>query len=570
VRTDDPDTPHDPDPVTEPGARGVACAVGPRRPELGLTLQTQLVRRLRVQLTAPGGAMPALIETHISWVLVGTEHAYKLKKALRTPFLDQSTLALRQRACEQELRLNRRLAPDLYLAVVPVTGSVEAPALGDGAAPIDVAVKMRAFAQDALWDRLAARGELRSTQVDDLAELLAAFHASAGSAAPDGPFGSPAAVREPVVSTLDELDRLAATSDSAALLERVRRWEAVAFARLAPVMARRLVEGRVRECHGDLHLGNVTVIDGRTTVFDGIDFNDAWRWIDVISEIAFMAMDLHAHGLANLAHRFVNAYLELSGDYDGLQLLDYFIVHRALVRAKVALMRAAQYPAAQAAEAALERVASGRYLDLALRFSPRAQAPDAALLFTHGLSGSGKSTGAASLLEAAGAIRIRADVERKRLAGLRPRDRAGVGERAALYGARMTSATHERLAERAVVVLRSGYHVILDATFLQRAQRDAVRSLATSQGTRCLLLDFDADPDVLRRRVRERAARGADASDADAAVLAAQMLSSEPLQPDEMPGVFECRSLAHPFDASGGFDWAPVLDWLAAPRRIGT
>lgn len=245
-----------------------------RADELGLEQQARMVEGLRQWLAAQHGLPVKQIETHISWVLVCGDRAYKIKKALRNPFLDQSSLALRQQACREELRLNRRLAPDLYLAVVPVTGSADSPALGGQAAVVDVAVCMRSFAQDGLWNAMAAHGELGPAQIDELVRLLGPFHAAATVADPNGLLGSPAQVRAPLLQSLDELDSLVGTEPARTVLSSLRAWEAAAFDRLAPAMALRQQQGKVRECHGDLHLGNVTDIDGRTTVFDGIEFND--------------------------------------------------------------------------------------------------------------------------------------------------------------------------------------------------------------------------------------------------------------------------------------------------------
>lgn len=530
--------------------------------ELGPEQQRCMVQELRRALGASEGAIVAQVETHISFVLVCAGLAYKIKKVLRTPFLDQSSLALRQRACQEELRLNRRLAPDLYLGVVPITGTPLAPALGGAGAPLDVAVQMRAFAQEGLWDLLAARGQLSAAQVDELVGLLGRFHALAAVADPGGRLGSPAQVRAPLLQSLDELDSLIPSANGQDLLGALRVWEAAAFDRLQALMARRLAQGRVRECHGDLHLGNVTVIDGHSTVFDGIEFSEDFRWIDVLSEVAFMAMDLHAHGLPHLAHRFVNAYLEFGGDYDGVPVLDYYLVHRALVRAKVHALRSVQFGPAQSAQAAAQRTAAGHYVELAWRFSHR-QRSSAVLMLTHGFSGSGKSTLTQGLLEAIGAIRIRADVERKRLAGLQPIDRSDVQHAAALYGPAMTSATYARICQLAAPALDCGYPVILDATFLQRAQRDAARRQAAGQGTACVMLDFEAGVEELRRRLRDRAARGADASDADEAVLAHQMQLAQPLADDETPLVFGCTTTASGAEPAQA-DWTDLLKWLAA------
>ncbi|MDP1901742.1 MAG: AAA family ATPase [Rubrivivax sp.] len=539
------------------------AATPPSQPAAGTELtpaeQAAMVQALRLALQArhPGPRVE-LIETHISFVLIAGGHAYKFKKALRPGFLDYSTLALRLHCCHEELRLNRRLAPDLYLDVVAVAGTPDAPVLGGAGPMIDCAVKMRAFAQEGLWDRLAARAALRSAHIDELAGLLCAFHAAAAVADAQGRLGTPAQVRAPMLDNLEALDGLLTQPAERARLQQLRGWEVRAWAALEPVFAQRLAEGRVRECHGDLHLGNVTFIAGRTTVFDGIEFNDDFRWIDVISEVAFMAMDLQAHALHALAHRFVNAYLQGSGDYDGARVLRYYIVHRALVRAKVAAMRAAQ-PGCEEAAATAAAESVRQFLHLAVQSS---QPGHPALMFTHGPSGSGKTSLTQGLLEAAGAIRIRADVERKRLAGLDALARSASPLEAGLYSGESTAATYARLVRLAVPVLQGGYPVILDATFLKRAQRDAARRVAAAQGVAAVLLDFEAAPATLRERVHRRAALAADASEADERVLQMQWRTAEPLQADEGGVVFRCRPLPDAGDAAPQADWGPLLERL--------
>ncbi|MCW5657280.1 MAG: AAA family ATPase [Burkholderiaceae bacterium] len=543
-------------PVTQESMPSAASG----RAELDLEGQTRMVRALRERLRERHGGPVALIETHISFVLVCGRDAYKIKKALKTHFLDQSTLARRRRACDEELRLNRRLAADLYLGAVRITGAVDAPELDGSGADIDCAVHMRAFAQEGLWDRLAADGALQPSQVDELVRIVARFHDGAAVAPRGAAFAAPMRVRAAMLETLDDLERAMAGADERPMLSELRADEASAFARLRSVMSQRLARGRVRECHGDLHLGNVTSIEGRAVVFDGIEFSDELRWIDVISEVAFMAMDLHAHGLPTLAHRFVNGYLEASGDYDGLRLLRYYIVYRALVRAKVALLRASQ----SAAEADAQRAAARRNLALALRFSRSASGAAApALLITHGLSGSGKSTLTQSLLEALGAIRVRADLERKRIAGLQALDRSGAGIGSALYRPTMTAAVYARLRRCAALALDAGFHVILDATFLHRAQRRAARRVAERRGLAFVILDFDVDAELLRQRVRQRAAAGGDPSDADEAVLAQQLRSAQPLQADERAAVHSCSAAASAPDGAARADWTPLLRRLA-------
>ncbi len=515
--------------------------------ELTLPDQSQMVASLRAAMQAAQPGMEvSLIETHISFVLLTPQFTFKFKKALDLGFLDYSTLARRRGCCAEELRLNRRSAPDLYLDVVSVRGTPAAPTLEGQGPVIDVAVRMRTFAQEDLWDHLAQRGALGPAHIDALVATLARLHAEAAVAPADGRLGSPAQVREPMLDNLRVLGDLLQTATERCRLERLRAWEPPAFDALAAVFRWRQQDGWIRECHGDLHLGNVTQVDGRTTVFDCIEFNDDFRWIDTISDIGFLAMDLHVHGLTALANRFVNACLEASGDYAGMRVLRYYVVHRALVRAKVKALRDAQQPPAQGSD----RVA--RHLAMAESFCRASVAP--VLMITHGLSGSGKTTLTQDLLERVGAVRIRSDVERKRLFGLPANARTAAEGSGMLYGAAAGEATYARLFELAAPVLAGGFCAVLDATFLQRQQRDAARRFAAEQGVRLIILDFDVDPATLRERVRQRRARGADASDADLPVLEAQLRSAEPLAADEAAEVLSCV----PMVATG--DGRPCLD----------
>lgn len=509
--------------------------------ELDDAAQARLVERLRLALAAAGPVQ--CFETHASRVLVTPSRAYKLKKPIAPGFLDYSTRERRRHFCEAELRLNRRLAPALYEQVLPLAGPPEAPVLGGSGEALDWVLQMRAFDQAGLWDRLAARGGLGAAQIDTLVGVVAPFHEAAAVAPADGELGSPAQVRAPMVENLDVLQPLLAATPAAAALARLRDWEARRFAMLAPVFAARLAAGRVRECHGDLHLGNVVEIEGRTTVFDCIEFNEGFRWIDVASEIAFMAMDLHAHALPALARRFVDRWMAATGDYEAARVLRYYEAHRALVRAKVAALRADQpsAPAGAAAEAA-------RYVALA-EAATRTRAP--VLFVTHGVSGSGKTTLTEPLV-ARGALRIRADLERKRLFGLAPLQRPDAAQAARLYGPEAGTATYERLLAAAGAVLDGGWPVVLDATFLHRSAREAARSFAAARGARLVLLDFVADEATLLARIAARRQRGDDASDADTAVLQAQLRSGDPLDGEEAAGAVRVSADAPP-------DWDALL-----------
>ena len=314
----------------------------------------------------------------------------------------------------------------------------------------------------------------------------------------------------------------------------------------------------MRECHGDLHLGNVTQLDGRSTIFDCVEFSPALRWTDVMSDVAFMAMDFLAHGLPRLAHRFVNAVVEHGGDVQGLRVLRYHLVYRALVRAKIGALRLAQQ--AGAADAV------DRYLNVALACGKPA-AP--ALLLTHGCSGSGKTLATQSLLELAGAIRFRADVERKRQFGPPVLAHSNETQKVQLYSAAANEATQKRLRGAAALALGSGYSVILDATFLAHAQREQARALARQLGVRCVIIDFQASADTLRQRVRQRLLRNNDASDADLAVLEGQWAHAEPLREGERADVFAFDAEPAHDEATLAERWQPLLQSLATGASAG-
>ena len=470
-----------------------------------------------------------LLQTHISCVLLAGDYAYKIKKPVNLGFLDFSTLAARRHYCEEELRLNRRTAPGLYLDVLAIGGSASAPVVGGGGEAIEYALRMRRFDQDDLLDRMARRGALAPAHIDALARGLAAFHGQIARAGADDAFGSPQRILAPALQNFEQMLPLAGAKAEIALLARLRDWTGREHAALAQVFAARKRDGWVRECHGDLHLGNIALLEGVPTPFDGIEFNPDFRWTDVMNEIAFLAMDLFDHRLPRLAFRFINAYLESTGDYAGLRVLRFYLVYRALVRAKVACLRAHQTGIAAHAKSEIEQEYR-RHLHLAERLAAPAHA---ALLIMHGLSGSGKTTVAQDLLEALGAVRLRSDVERKRLFGIAAQARSGSELDAGLYAPEANERTYARLAELAREVLAARYPVIVDAAFLKRTERERFAALARDAGARFLIAACTAQAATLRARVVARATEARDASDAGLAVLERQFTTAEPLAPDE-------------------------------------
>lgn len=468
-----------------------------------------------------------LVETHISWVLLTGQYVYKIKKAVDLGFVDFSTPELRRRYCEDEVRLNRRLAPRLYLGVVPLSGTPSRPQLGgDAEAAFEYAVKMRQFDPDNQFDRLMRAGRLTADHIDRLARTVSRFHDAIERASPDDPRGAPDAVHRAVIECFEQIERLSPDDPHRLRLQRLRTWCETTRHALAPQLHERKAGGFIRECHGDLHLANITLYGDEVTAFDCLEFNEALRWIDTISEIAFLIMDLDAHHAGALGNRFLNAYLHDNGDYEGLRVLRYYQVYRALVRAKVAYIRNTQSPADAADEGRHIRT----YLALADRYTRDAAG---AVIITHGLSGSGKTTVTAPLAERCGAIRIRSDVERKRLFGMAPEARPDPRSGVELYSSDASARTYERLAGLTRDVVRSGYPVIVDAAFLRRSERGHFCDLATRLQVPFVILDFNAPQHLLRQWITERAREGSDASDADVAVLEHQIRTREPLEDGE-------------------------------------
>lgn len=492
--------------------------------------QAALIKALRdPQRYDPPVDTVDLIETHISFILLAGAYAYKIKKAVALGFLDFSTLGKRRFYCEEELRLNRRFAPSLYLDLVPIGGTPEQPVLHATGPVLEYAVKMTRFPQEALLDRMLEAGSLSAQLIDSVAVEVAAAHAlDAGAPVPAG-LGTPEAVGQPVRENFAQIEERAAGRPESALLPPLRAWCEDEFERRRNDFATRRESGFVRECHGDLHLGNMALIEGRVTLFDCIEFNPGLRWIDVMSDAAFLVMDLEDRARPDLAWRFLNAYLERSGDFGGLRVLSYYLVYRAMVRAKVACIRAGQpVLAQQQAELAWRQAQS--YLAIAARLA-RPGRPW--LLITRGYSGSGKTTATQALLEQTGAIRLRSDVERKRLYGLAPEARSQSGFDQGLYAPDAHVRTYRRLAELAEEVLRAGFPVIVDAAFLKRSERDAFHGLAREMCVPFVILELRAEADELRRRVARREELGNDASEATLQVLEMQLRRGEGISPEE-------------------------------------
>lgn len=469
-----------------------------------------------------------MLQTHISWVLLTGPFAYKVKKPVDLGFVDYTTLERREHFCREEIRLNRRLAPDLYRGVVPITGSPGDPRVDGDGDVLDYAVKMVQFDQDELLSRKLERGELTADHLDELGRIAADFHDRIPAADPADGYATPEGIRRETLANFDDpLERM----DDSTLrdrLESLRAWSETAHERLKDRFAERLRDGFVRECHGDMHLQNMLLHEGEPTIFDCIEFNDDFRWIDVMNEVAFVLMDLESRDRPDFAARFLDRYLRESGDYGGLGTLRYYKAYRAMVRVKVNFLqlKTADLSAEERSEV---REDFERYLSLAESYR---EADPPRLILTHGPSGSGKTTVSDGLIEALGAVRLRSDVERKRLAGLAPDASSGSDLEEGLYAPGMTDRTYERLRTLAATVLSSGYTAIVDATFLDGDRRAAFRTLAEDREVPFHIVTCRAPEDVLRDRVARRDAE-TSVSEAGVDVLEHQLDGRDPLTEEE-------------------------------------
>ncbi len=481
-----------------------------------------------------------LVETHISWVFLTGTYVYKVKKPCNLGFLDFSTLDRRRQFCHEEVRVSGRFAPALYLGVVPITGSLDAPKIEGTGAPQEWAVKLVQFDESDRLDAVFDAGRLTAADCDALGAEIARVHGCLAVAELGAGWGTAQSVLDAVAINLDQLRGL--RPDALSRIDRIATWLHDQLTSAAATIDARIVAGRVRECHGDLHLANVVLHDGRMMAFDAIEFSPALRWIDAANDIAFLAMDLHVRGRPDLAAYVESSWIEAANDHAALTVLPIYEVYRAVVRADVAALRgsAADAPPAKAATV---RAETDRYLDVAEQLMKR-RSP--VLFVTTGISGSGKTTFTTRLVGAAGAVRVRSDVERKRLAGMAATDRpADAASTAALYDPVMTHQVYERLALLARGALDAGRSVIVDAACNCRWQRENFAAVARDTGVELVWLDFTVPADTALARVASRVAEGRDASDASASVIHEQIATREPVTPEELATASpRCRLVA--------------------------
>ena len=469
-----------------------------------------------------------IVETHISIVFLTGRFAYKVKKNVDLGFLDFSSPEKRERYCREELRLNRRLCPELYIDVVPITEKSGRIAVESDGRVIDHAVKMIQFDRNMELDSLLSRNRLTSREIDQIGRIVADFHTALPSLGPDTPYGRPDVLIRPVRDNFTHTARLSANEGEGETLENLRRWTAREHRRLRPLFSSRKISGHVKPCHGDMHTGNMVLWNGRIMIFDCIEFNSFLSNIDVMSEIAFLVMDLEHSGHPQHAWRFLNDYLSLTGDYEGLPLLCFYKTYRAMVRAKVTAIRFLQENEPEERERTLAEHRS--YVSLARSFGRRGPF---GLTITCGVSGSGKTTVARELAQTLPAVHLRSDVERKRLFGLGELRRSSGERLRELYSEETTKRTYSKLYGIASLCLEEGYSVIVDATFLGKEERRRFIRLAEKKEVPAVVLCCEAPRTILESRVDARRKAVSDASEADRSVLRRQLEVREPLTDEE-------------------------------------
>jgi uncharacterized protein len=477
-----------------------------------------------------------LTETHISWVLLTGDYAYKLKKPVDLGFLDFSTLARRRHFCHEELRCNRAFAPELYLAVVPIysmdgnisVGTGDDEARRDRSEIVDYAVRMHQFPADEQLDRALDAGRLQGDELGGFAEVLWSVHERLPRARAGSRFGSADAVLAPVDENFRQLAAAPIAAEHAEALDELAAWSRRSHSALSPLLDRRQRQGFVRECHGDLHLSNLVRLPEGIRAFDCIEFSEALRWIDVVSDAAFLIMDCLVRGRRDLAYAFANRYFEASGDYEGARLLGFYLVYRSLVRAKVAALQHNGATNSDVRSALAARLAA--HVRLA---TSRALQSRPLLVVTCGFSGSGKSWLAERLIPVLPALRIRSDVERKRLHGLTAEGRTSSGVGEGIYTAAQSERVYRHLSECASHIIAGGDCAVVDAAFLDRAQRQLFAALARRLAVPFVILLADCPAALLESRIVTREAHQGDPSEATLDVLRNQLQQGMDLRDDE-------------------------------------
>jgi aminoglycoside phosphotransferase family enzyme/predicted kinase len=461
-----------------------------------------------------------LLQTHVSWIFLTDSHAYKVKKPVNFGFLNFSTIDRRRFYCNEEVRLNRRLCPDIYERVVELREISGGAAFhGDGQV-IDYAVKMKRLPAERMLDRLVDNGLVSAADMRTVARAIAEFHNTAATTPAISEFGH---LDRIMFNWQENFDQMAAFEDSTLSAEErelIRGWGSSFTERNAELFSRRVEDGFIRECDGDIHLENICMHDGKVCIFDCIEFNDRFRYCDTAADVAFLLMDLDFHGRRDLADEVIIAYRAASGDSGMADLIDFYKLYRAFIRGKVESLLFHDTGVDQM-ERDRARAKAIRYFRLARGYIERHRLQPT-LFITCGLMGSGKSTLAEQLSFELGISTFNSDVVRKRMAGIAPDTHAATAFGEGLYSSRANDAVYTELLRLAEPELAAGRSTILDASFKNKAYRTRCAELAKQYGAAFVILHVTCDEPENRRRLTERTASGRSVSDGRLELLESQ------------------------------------------------
>jgi uncharacterized protein len=467
-----------------------------------------------------------IVQTHISFIFIAGQEVFKVKKAVDFGFLDFTTLEKRRFYCQEELRLNRRLAPETYLDVVPITQDAAGVlSLGGDGRVVEYALKMKKLPRERMLARLLAEGKVEPAVMDAIARKLAAFHRSAETGGRIDAIGGVETIRRNHEENFTQTGPYIGVTLSRGRFAFIRDYAFAFMARREALLRRRVAEHRIRDCHGDLHLEHICLTDP-ITIFDCIEFNERFRFGDVAAEVAFLAMDLDFNGYPAHAEAFVAAYVRHAGDFAIPELLNFYRCYYACVRGKVVGFRLGD-PAIDASQKQAAKETAARYFDLAFSYAARPERP--LLLVTAGLMGTGKSVLARDLAPRLGAEIIRTDVLRKELLAIEPKERHAEAFGEGIYGDRMSRRTYERALELAGERLGQGKSVIIDASFRSREERRRALEAARKAGVDFFLLECLCPDKTIRGRLDARQAAGTDPSDGRWEIFLAQKAEFEPV-----------------------------------------
>ncbi|MDB9525650.1 AAA family ATPase [Oscillatoria sp. CS-180] len=445
-----------------------------------------------------------LMQTHVSYVTLTGDYAYKVKKPVDFGFLDYSTLERRQHFCEEELRLNQRAAASIYLEVLAIAQSDKGYSLGTEDTVVEYTIKMRQFPQSALLSQMFEQGDLTEALLRQLAEVIAQFHQTAKTNDYIRAFGTVANIRQSIDENYEQTESFIGGPQTQQQFQETQAYTDSFFSTQQELLQQRINQDRIRACHGDSHLNNICYWQDQLLLFDCIEFNEPFRFVDVMFDIAYIIMDLTVEGRQDLAATFLSHYVEHTGDWEGLQVLPLYVSRQSYVRAKVTSFLLGD-PSIDEAEKQRASAKAAKYYTLAWSYT---QPRTGRLLIMSGLSGSGKSTVARELSRKLGAIHIRSDAVRKHLAGIPPQQRGDDS----LYTPEMMQKTYERLIRLGTLLAQQGYTVVLDAKFDREAMRRLAIAQAQEQAITFQVVFCDAPPEILKQRVEQREGDIADAT----------------------------------------------------------